>query len=813
MPRDFKIGWRVLISKPLGSPLTLLSLSVGFSVCFLLLLFVCYSLKFDSDVPDANRLFLVKDKFNIQPTPEWRDRAPFPIADAALKSELVEESVAVVSRPDVPFRVNDQISRLNLLITQPSFVQVFGVHPIQGDLVATLIHPDQIALTENSAIKLFGKSDAIGKKVQIYDRTYEIGAILPDRAANTTVNYSALAGIGSSLLPEKLSEIFFNNWDAFAGRVYLKLKPGALQKTVANFLQDAADRSSVASKLKPEIRAKLGGKKAMEIGLDRFTDIYFDDSITESQDNGPHGSWQILLSIALVALLVLFLVVTNYTNFATMQAVSRNKEIAIRKVLGVTKPKLVILFLLESLTMTLLATFCGLLISYLLLPIFSGLLNSQIEQAFNVQFLCFAMLLGFTVGILAGAYPAWIAIRIKPQAALAARGGDAISGVWVRRILTVVQFSVVIALSSIALVIAWQTEFASHESQGFDPAHMLVVEFPDARRNSMKNPIARNLRDAVSHIPGVVGVGTSQNPLGRSAGGGYSEFLRADGKSAMVTNRMISPNFFDVLGVKPLAGRLFSAAQDAEGEDMLETTSIVINVAASRALRFPTPVEAIDQFISVNLDSDSGLQSLRIVGIAPDIKQESLHELPSPSVYWPNRYTSTLTVKYLGNVSDLEENISKLVQSYLPNEIVNIRNAQSYFNENYETDLRMSKLLGLASIFSIIISAFGIYVLSTYSVERMYKQIAIRKLYGALHRDIASLVGKEFLLLVMIGAAIGLPIATVINSNYLSTFVSHAPVGIWPLILPLVIAVVVAFLATSQQVLKAMRTHPAHALL
>ena len=809
---DYRVGWRLFISKPVGSPLMLLSLSVGFSVCFLLLIFVWYSLGFDSDIPDANRIFLVKDRFNIEPTPAWRDRAPFPIADVAQKSGMVEAAVAVVSRPALPFRVNDQVSQVDLLIVQPSFTTVFAVNAVQGDLAGTLTHPDQIALTVSTAIKLFGKPDVKGKTVQVYGRTYMVGAMLADRAANTTVNYSALAGMNSTLLPDRQRGIFFNYWDAFAGRIYLKLKPGVATESMVNLLQGASDRSPVASSLKPELREKLGNRKVMDIGLDRFTDIYFDDTITRSQDSGPHGSWKIMGSIAVVAFLILFLVVTNHTNFATIEAINRSREIAIRKVLGITKSKLVMQFLFESLTTTLFSTVGGLIITYLLLPIFSDLVNSRLEDVFNGQFVGLTILLGLVVGLLAGAYPALVAIRTKPPAALAGRGSDAVGGFWLRRVLTVFQFSVAIALSSTALVITWQAEFASHESQGFDPTHMLVIDLPDANRNSMRNPVTRNLRDAIAHSPGVVGVATSQDPMGVAAGGGHSEFYRSDGKSANLVNRQISPNFFDVLDVQAIAGRLFNSTLDRESDQMTEVSSIVINAAAARALGYASPLEAVGQMISVDLDED-GMRSVRVVGIAPDIRQESLHELPSPSAYWPNAYASTLTVRYTGNLTDLEDTVSRLVRLYLPDEIVNVRHAQSYFDENYDSDRRTSRLLVLASMFSIFISAFGIYVLSTYSVQRLGKQIAIRKLYGALYGDIAGLVGREFLLLVVMGAAIGLPIAASINTTYLTTFIRQAPVGVWPLILPAMLAIFIAFIATSQQVIKAMKTHPAQVLL
>ena len=121
----------------------------------------------------------------------------------------------------------------------------------------------------------------------------------------------------------------------------------------------------------------------------------------------------------------------------------------------------------------------------------------------------------------------------------------------------------------------------------------------------------------------------------------------------------------------------------------------------------------------------------------------------------------------------------------------------------------LAKLLTGAAAIAILIAAFGIYVLSAYSVQRRAREIGLRKLYGANARDIGLLVAREFAILIAIGAAVGLPIAAVVTQRYLADFVHRAPVGIASLLVAVVIAVLIALVSTLRHTLIAMRMSPA----
>jgi len=809
---DFRIGWRLLIKEPGYSAVVLLGLSIGFAVCFLLLGYVRYSLSYDNTVPQADRVFLIEHKLNTIGKADWLELTPLPFLAVAQKSGLLETS-SLTSLQQVPFKVNNHVNQIDLLLVHSSFQQMLGIHPLEGDLQDALTRPDHLAVTESTAIKLFGDLHVVGKTVRINDKPYFISALLRDPPTNSSIGYAALGGVENTVWPEDDRKFLLDAWANIGdNKIFVKLKPGVSAQALTQILQEASDHSPYASKLEPEVLQKLGQKKVMEIRLVSLPDMYFDSATNNAPGSSPHGDRRTVFGLAAVAVLILLLAATNYVNLATVRTLGRQREIAVRKVMGASINRLVSQFLAESLLVALIATVVGLLVARLLLPLFSDLVNRQLEHVFTPMSILCAIVLGCVVGTLAGIYPAWVAIRVRPPQTLAGRGSSETSGgLWLRRVLTVLQFSTAMGLTSVTLAIAWQTYYATQANPGFDPAPMLVLDLPDG----LTNPASKSLHDALERVPGVTGVAVSASPVGRKFVGGNSYLVRDDGSRATVVWRPVSSNFFEVFGLHPVAGRLFDKKTDRDdfSEDELKAAKedvIVLNLAAVHALGYATPEAAIGQILTTKRGQDTFAN--HVIGVAPDIRHENLHEAPRTIAYVPMNRVSVLTVKTSGDVAALESEANKLAQQYFPDDVVEIRREQSYFAENYADDLRLAKLLGLASLIAIAIASFGIYVLSTYSVQRLSKQIVIRKLFGAKHIDIVKLVGREFIVLIIVGGLIGLPIATLINQRYLATFVEQAPVGVWTLVAALVVALLATFVSTLRHTLIALRMAPAFIL-
>jgi len=800
--RDFRIGWRLLLKQPAYSLVAILGLTIGFAASLLLLAYVRFSLGVNGGVPEASQIYLIKSKLEVGPA-FWSEATPWPYLDAARRSGLTLQSTLVQPLPSA-LKVEQKVTRnVELVAVDPDFAEMFGLRPLSGDLGAALTRPDALALTESLARKLFGRTDVLERSVVIGDRSYQVVALLPDVRADSTLQFSALVGTGTGLWSNEQRTQLRQDWGRTkGGRLFVKL-PGTDAAPLERLLQDAADKSPLQKSFPPALLQGLGDKKLFELRLTALPDLYFDRDTANSPGSSPHGDLRAVWGMLAVAALILMLAASNYVNLATVQMVRRQREIALRKLMGASVAHVGRLFIAESVMVTMLATLLGLAVAAALMGPFGELMDRRLDPVFTPLNVAGALGLGLLVGLAAGAYPAWVAWRVRPQQTLAGRGSsETVGSLRLRRALTVLQFATAMALTAATLAIAWQTWFASHADPGFDPQPLLVVEAP----GEPGGPALRSLREGLARLPGVQGVAAAQDVLGRPFVGNNDEVSRGDGASVTMPLPAVSTNFFHVLGVQPLAGRLFDPAVDSEDKAAVA----VLNAQAVQGLGFDSPQAALGQLLTVGSGAEA--MTVRIVGVAPNLRYESLREVQQPMVYLPSAETNVLTLRVAGDLTLAERAAEALLAGAFPEDEVTLRRQAAYYAENYLDDLRLAQLLTLACIIALAVAVFGIYVLSAYNLQRLTRQIVLRRLFGASDGAIARLVGRELLLLLVGSGLIGLPIALLAYQRYLAGFLERAPIGLWPLLAALLLALGVALLSTLRHTLVARRIRPAVAL-
>ena len=805
---DFRIGWRLLLQERGYSAVTILGLALGFAACFLLMAYVRFSFSYDSHVPQADRVYVAKNRINLLEHGGWFDNTPINLLAVAEGSPLVE-AAAVALSGSAALRQDGMLRSLDFVLVGPAMPKVLGLRALEGDLDAALQRPDGIALTESKALQLLGAARGVlGKTLTLENLQYRVAAIVPDPPAATTLPYAALMGTSSQILPasmqRRLDKHLATNWGGIIARLYVRLAPGATPQALQRVMQEASDNSPLLSTLPPDVAQRLRGRKVSDIGLTPLRGWYFDRDLAGNGSSSRHGDAKLVLGVAAVGALILLLAAINYVNLATVRVMRRRAEIAMRKVLGASHARVASMLMAESLLASMLAAAGGLLLAWLLLPACAQLLNRPLGAVMGPGAVLAALAVGLLTGLLAGLHPAWLALRVRPAQALAARGGQENHGTtWLRRAVTVFQMTCAMALVAITLAVAWQIRFASHADPGFDPRPLLVLELPSPM---WEGQAPRQLSEALLRVPGVEGVTWSPMPAGRYYLGVNNPVRTSTGKSATLQERAVSPTFFQVHGVAALAGRTFDPQREQEHND----DSVVLNAAGAKALGFVSPQAAVGQ--SVSLKGSKGDVRPVVIGVVPDLRYQSLRETPAPVVYRNHRNASVLTVRYSGNLADLERAADALWRQYFPNALSDIRRAASYFEENYDDDARLAAMLAAGSTMALLLSAFGIYVLAAYNVQRRAREIVLRKLYGARRGAVARLLGREFAWMAGCAALIGLPLAALAIQRYLSEFAERAPIGAWTLLAALATVLAVSLGATIRHTLAALRMSPALAL-
>lgn len=819
--QDFRVGLRILAKDPVYSLVSVLGLGVGLGVCLLLLGYARYCWQYNAHVPDADNVYIVKYRDNLQLGTPWYDQAPLLLLAAARTAPGVTNASGYVGWLPLTVEVNGELRKLGSVTVLPGFAEMMGLRAIKGDLNEALSRPDAIAITENTAIRLFGTSDVLGRtlllRLSAVDEnrsTARIAAVVRNPPANTTIPFETLNGPNLSLIPPALRNELLGQSD-WRGYLLVRVRPGTSPAAVSEVLQQAIDAAPSTQQISPEMKERLGDRHVMDIKLSRLRDAYFDREVATNflSLRVDRGNSTVVAGLVAVAILILALAAVNYINLATIRLVRRQREISMRKVLGASNGRLALQFAAESLLVSMLATAIGFVLACLALPVFSELMNRDLGSMLSLQNIGTALGLGITLGLMTAIYPAWIAFGVRPSLMLMGRPDtESLRSKHLRQALSVLQVSAAMGLASFTLGVSWQARFAIDASPGFDPSALLVFDLPVGVSARDEKP--RGLMAALSQRPEVAGIAVSNDQVGRSQESWSTEIKREGREAVAIDVKSVSANFFEEYGIRPAAGRLFDPTIDKEASSV----PIVINAIAARELGFASPELALGQalqFRSVENDAPV-LITKRVVGIAPEIRFYSLRETPGAIAYelWGSGpgWDGTLTVRASGSIADAERAVRAIWPRYFPNSVLEIKPAKEIYAANYADDARLARLLALSTAIAMLIAAFGVYVLAADAVQRRTKEIALRKLFGTRRRDIGKLVAKEIGAVILLSAVVALPLAALAIGRYLAPYTERTPLAFWSLAFALVVALATAASAAARQAWVAMMLKPAVAL-
>jgi putative ABC transport system permease protein len=799
--RDLKIAWRIFLKQPAHSLIVFLGLSVSFCVCFLLLGYAKFSFEYNAHIADADRIFLVKHRVNVFSRPVWVDFRAIRLDETIGTSGIPHTIISLWSNKQTA-ETSTKISKsLNVVSVSSSFPESFAVKTLQGDLAATLAKPDAIAVTAATAEKLFNTQKVLGSTLKIAERNLTIGAVIQDPPKNTTISFDALVGTKE----EQFS-------------TYVKLPANVDVGMVEQFLQTAADKSPFATLLRERWKAGADQisvqKSPIEIRLTSLKAAYFDRDLGNFEGIS-RGNKDIVIALVGVAVVILLLAATGFINLMVARTIRRQREIGVYKMLGVTRLRIVRQFVTESLLLTFAANGLGLFIAWLMLPMFSDLMNRPLDSLFTLSNLAMSLLFSVMLGLLLSAYPTWIALRVNTNQALVGKGNnESVGGIRLRRILTVIQFSSAIAFGAVALAIAWQTHYVSKVSLGFSPENLLLLNLiqapfgddSDEQKAASAQIEAKNraFQNSVIRLPGIRDVASTNQALGRDFVGFNSPLFTQDDRRIEPVVHLVSPNFFDVYQVRAIAGRVYDPKLDLDDK----VDRIVLNEAAIKELGFTAPQDAIGKIV-MSLRRDRAWQ---IIGVVPNVRFQNAYEQEAPRSFRLQMHSQTLVIRVDADLVETQAKIAALWHQFFPSHEFNLITNTSLVAENYAEDIRLTKLLIVAAIIVMLNAIFGIYVLSAYSVQRRFQEIAIRKIYGAKTTSIALLLGKEFGFIMLVSALIGLPLGALAISHYLASFVERAPIGGWTLLFALSVALLIALASSLRHALLAMRISPVAAL-
>lgn len=533
--------------------------------------------------------------------------------------------------------------------------------------------------------------------------------------------------------------------------------------------------------------------------------------------------WLLVAAVAIVLLIAC----VNASNLILSLGAERDKEVAIRTVMGAPRSSLTRQFLIESLLLALLGGVLGLGLTWALVDLFKESFQSDLPHWLtidvNIEIMFFTVAIACFTGIIAGLAPALKISGLNVNRLIKeSKGASGGSQHRLRKGLVVAELSLSIILLIGTGLLLKSLHNLQRQELGFNADKTLTyrIALPWRKYGDMKqiHPFYKNLIAELKSSPGVRGVALNDNlPLSyeSSEENRDSEFS-IDGQSfeeqkenPYVKYQTISGDYFPLMEIPLLKGRYIT-----DYDDTLSTPVAVINRTLANKL-FPKG-DVLNKRIKFGKpDSESVYRT--IVGIVGDVKHNDLRKTEGYHIYlscWqrpePNQF---IIIKADGNPMDLARSSSVAVSKVDGDQsLYDLKTMQQRIDEKLWQDKIVSKLFSLFAGIAIVLAAIGVYSVMAYAISQRTKEMGVRRVLGAGTGEIVWMIQKEVMILASLSFAIGIA-AAVFVTQYLSQFMFE--VKVWdPVIYVSVGAflVSVAVLAALMPSLRATRVNPVVAL-
>ncbi len=690
----------------------------------------------------------------------------------------------------------------NVTLSDPDVFQLMGIRLIYGDEDTALDDPSSIVLSQKDAKRIFGDQPAMGKVVKLDGKHLaRVTGVMPNWPANSDLDVDALMPMTSPVIAHM--PWVRENWGSFWGPTYIRAKSGASTQSLAAQMNELSTRVGPASLFKD--RQEQGINSAYVFHLKLAQEAHLAGF---GQQGEARGSYTALWMAGLIAFLILSIAVINVANLGTMLAMKRVREVAIRKSLGAEARHLMTQVLLEAIALAFVAMGVGVAVAEVALPLFSDLMNRELSSSLLYQpAALIGLILGtLIVGLVCGLYPALVAVKFRPVDYLA--GVKPRLGVRIRNTLIVLQFSATIGLLSTCLVVFLQADHARNNAKGYQTEQLVSL-------NRIDKPIVLErelaLRETLSRIDGVESVAASHGMPGHDYNNRNG--VRADnGNAAPLRRFSMSEDLLSMLGVQPIAGRLFS--KEFPSDTVTTPTSgasqsIILNDLAVRELGFDSAKDAIGRKVYTWGDFES-----TIVGVVPNLRTRSARQEPSPTYYWigPQEYRHIVLKVDAGQMSDVLTAIDRTWREFFPDLPISRQFVDDAYSSYYDTDRRQGWLLLFSAAIMTIIAIMGLYGLAALSTERRAKEIGIRKVLGAKSRNIVQLLLWQFSIPVLLANVIAWPAAGWALSGWLESFIDRVNLTPLPFLAAGLLVLMVAWATIAGHTFRVARANPIKAL-
>ncbi len=790
-----KIAWRNLNNNRFYSIINVLGLSVGIAFTMLIAVFIGQQFNVNKALRNNDRQFIIQS--------EWKD-PNMGIAFTsfgALAKELKTNYPNLVANyyrwdgitANVSFA--DKHFREGLQVGDSTLLSMYGFSTIDGNPNIALNEPFSIVITDEKAMKLFGNTKVVGKKLSIESHSgtsheFNITAVIKKPAKNsvTFLNDDNNNGI---FLPMSNASYFGRSTESWFNVYivsFIELQKGVSPVDLIKPMEDLI-RKNTLNQISTNVHPYLVSLK----------DYHLD---------GQGGSVRkMIYNLSVIVLFILGMAIVNFVNISISKSTSRLKEIGIRKVMGGQRKHIIVQFLSEAILLVFFATLLAMFIFTISRNLFSSLLGQPIKELSSMPFYFFIGICFFVIilGVVAGFYPALVLSSTNSIDSLKGKLGGIKENVLLRKSLIGFQFCTASTVFIGAIIISQQVSYFLNTNLGYDKDFIVSAQVP--RDWTLKGV---QHMDALLHeftsLPAVSKATLSYEiPDGNNGDNVRIWKYGQDANQAITTVSLkTDKNYASTFGIPLLAGGFFGGEKDS--------LKVVINETSAKSLGWTNPESAIGQPIKL----DGYDLPFTISGVTKDFHFGSMLTKIDPLIIFNLNYA--LQYRFIsfkikpGNVGNSLNALQNKWFTIFPNAAFEYVFMDDALKHLYSSELQLRTASYIATVLSIIIIVLGVIGLVSLSIHKRTKEMGIRKVLGAPIISILLLFLTEFVKVILVAAAIACPIAYLIMKSWLNNYAYQISLSLKPFVLPILALTTLTCIIIAVQTFKSALSNPINSL-
>lgn len=788
-----KIALRNFARNKTVSFINIFGLALSMSVGLMILIRLQDAFSYDTFHANRQRIYRVTSSFQKkQETPWHLASTPIPLrTELAKMSDNIESIVTIYPAFAGKASAGGKELRLDGVFTESSFFTLFDFSLLSGSPLTALNTPGSVVLGKEAAIRFFGTTEVIGKVLIMENSTNLIvTGVMNKSPGKSHLTYDAYVSLTTVpfLEKNKLLAARQNDWFAFnAAYTYVLLKQKASLAAING------DLGAIAASLN---NGNTEGKASFALQpLSKISPAgeYYDN------DNARGTSWNKIYIESTIAFLILLAACFNYTNLTIARALTRAKEVGIRKIAGAKRYQLYLQYLAESIIIALVAfAFSSVLIYFIVryAPFNDDYEFIPSSFRYNARFLAFAVAYAVFTGLLAGAAPARILSSFKPLRVLKNLQTAKIFGkINLQKTLIVFQYSLSLVIIIFLSAFYQQFSFMGKADPGFTRHRTLIIPITGLDESVVTNQI--NKLNGVESVAAFSGLFTS-----KFSGESMQAWVPDQQKAIPLNYYYADPRFISQMNLALVAGNNISVGQDSTNQ------MILINETAARRLGFTDMFKAVGQEIKI-----SDTTSLQIVGVLKDFNYEGGGRAISPLAFRTRQHAYAYL--YIQTSSDdkkaIENKVNRMLSALYPHQEFTYNWLDDVLEKTNSQTATVS-LLGYLGFIALTVATLGLLGLVMYTVEVKGKEISIRKVIGANEQQLVNILSRGFIKLLFIAGLIAMPIGWLMGTLFLQNFAQRIDFSFGKLLACFLFLFAIGLLTIISQTYRAALANPASKL-